>query len=289
MEQLFVLEIREFLDSYSLKYYLIENHLILPNYCLKLSFVSLNRGASLNNDGSSLEKVNENSQKVDDGGFSEIRVYEDLWFTKGDIIKNRLRALLGKGEAIFARKCKVTTIDTNKAKEFLEKNHILGYSRAKYFYGLFYCERLVAVAAFSAPRPIKRESGVVSSFEWVRYASIGSSRVVGGMGRLLSLFVEQQRPQEVMSYADLDWGGHSGYNRSGNAYTKLGFKLVGKTPPVKFMVDPKTYHRYSLKKLLKDRKYNNSSKHNSQELLEKQFILLLNSGNLKFLRSFPLL
>jgi len=288
MEQLFVLEIREFLDSYSLKYYLMENHLILPNYCLKLSFVSLNRGTSLNNDGSFLENVNENSRKVNDGGFREIRVYEDLWFTKGDIIKNRLRALLGKGEAIFARKCVVANIDANKAIGFLEKNHILGYSRAKFFYGLFYCERLVAVAAFSAPRPIKRESGVVSSFEWVRYASVGSSRVVGGMGRLLSAFVEEKSPQEVMSYADLDWGGQNGYNGSGVAYKKLGFELVGKTPPVKFMVDPKTYQRYSLKKLLKDRKYN-SSKYSSQELLEKQFILLSNSGNFKFLRSFSLL
>ncbi|MFA6770511.1 MAG: hypothetical protein WCR71_04990, partial [Bacteroidales bacterium] len=212
----------------------------------------------------------------------QIKIYEDLWFTKGDIIRNRLRALLGKGEVVFARKCRVAKIDVQMAREFLDNNHILGYSRAKYFYALFYSKKLVAVASFSASRPMKRDGRVVNSFEWVRYASLGSSRIVGGMGRLLSIFVEQEKPQEIMSYADLDWGG-------GNAYKKLGFKLIGKTAPLKFMIDPKTHQRHSLKKLLRDHKYNKECKYRDQELNDKQFILLLNSGNLKFLRSFTFL
>lgn len=289
MEQLFVLEIREFLDSCSLKYYLKGNSFILPKNCINIILVSLNGCTSPNNEGFFVKENEANYKIGEDSGYREIRIYEDLWFTKGEIIRNRLKAVLGKGDAVYARKCRVANINSYIAREFLDKNHILGYSKSKFFYGLVYCDQLVAVAAFSASRPMTREGGVINSFEWVRYASQGSLRVIGGMGRLLGAFVDDQRPQEVMSYADLDWGGYSGFKSNGNAYTKLGFELIGKTAPVKFMVDPETYNRYSLKKLLKDRKYRNSSKNRDQEQLEKQYILLFNSGNLKFLRSFPFL
>lgn len=333
MRLLFVLEIREFLDSCSLKYDFKGNRFYLPDSSLLILPVPL-----IGDD--CLDKENESNQANNINGLRQIKIYEDLWFTKGDIIRNRLRALLGKGEVIFARKCRVAKIGAKMASGFLESNHILGYSKSKYFYGLFYSERLnslpsdisneaslakyntlgndlekeklVAVAAFSASRPMKRDNVAVDSFEWVRYASVGSSRVIGGMGRLFNMFVEQQSPQEVMSYADLDWGGGDAYNGVGNAYKKLGFELIGKTAPVKFMVDPKTYQRYSLKKLLRDRRYNKNYTQSNQEhnipndknlndknlndkvindkdLNEKEFILLLNSGNFKFLRSFSFL
>lgn len=287
MEPLFVLEIRDFLDSCSFKYEFRGGCFYLLNSLVMIVPVSLKGDKCAN-----------------ETNFRQIKIYEDLWFTKGEIIRNRLKALLGKGEVVFARKCRIVIIDTPVAREFLDNNHILGYSRAKFFYGLFYSthsgdlskERLVAVASFSAGRPMKRIKGrqratngeidsteiFVSSFEWIRYASVGASRVIGGMGRLLNAFVEHKNPQEVMSYADSDWS-------VGNAYSKLGFELVGKTAPVKFMIDPNTYERYSLKKLLRDRKYQKESKYSNQELNQNQFILLLNSGNLKFIRSFSLL
>ena len=75
---------------------------------------------------------------------------------------------------------------------------------------------LVAVAMFSAPRPMERGSKVVQSYEWVRYASIGNYRVVGGMGKLMSFFIGKLSPDEIMSYADKDWS-------DGDVYKKLGF------------------------------------------------------------------
>lgn len=316
MRALLCLEIREFLDSCSLKYDFRGDCFFLPDSSLLIVPVIL-KGDYCRNEVNEVNEVKRDISAKQIGNLRQIRIYEDLWFTKGDIIRNRLRALLGKGEVVFARKCRVAKIDTPIAREFLDNNHILGYSRAKYFYGLFYSqriynelsdlpidqsnelikERLVAVASFSAGRPMKRDRGVkvedksgdkagdkavVSSYEWVRYASVGSTRVVGGMGRLLNAFVEHERPQEVMSYADSDWD-------KGNAYLRLGFELIGKTPPVKFMVDPKTYERYSLKKLLKDRKYQQEDKYSDLELDQNQLILLLNSGNFKFLRSFSFL
>ncbi len=297
MRALLCLEIREFLDLCSLKYDFRGDCFFLPDSSLLIVPVIL-KGDYCRNEVNEVNEVKRDISAKQIGNLRQIRIYEDLWFTKGDIIRNRLRALLGKGEVVFARKCRVAKIDTPIAREFLYNNHMLGYSRAKYFYGLFYSqkiynepsdlsndlikEQLVAVASFSAGRPMKRDRGEVNSFEWIRYASTGSTRVVGGMGRLLSAFVEHERPQEVMSYADSDWS-------KGSAYLRLGFELIGKTPPVKFMVNPKTYERYSLKKLLKDRKYQQEDKYSNLELDQNQLILLLNSGNFKFLRSFSFL
>ncbi|PKO95774.1 MAG: hypothetical protein CVU12_08595 [Bacteroidetes bacterium HGW-Bacteroidetes-7] len=204
------------------------------------------------------------------------RVDEDLWNSKGEIIKDIIKANLQKGERIFARKCSVVNLDAQTANDFFEKHHLLSNARSKYRYGLVYNSQIVAAAAFSESRPMKRDDATLESYEWVRYASKGSARVSGGMGKLLSHFVNEQKPQEIMSYADADWS-------LGDAYEKLGFKKTGATAPVQFLVNKHTFERIPLKKLSNDNKYK------SVEFNQDDWILLLNSGNLKFLRSFSLL
>ena len=211
-------------------------------------------------------------------GYKQLIIYEDLWFTKGDIIRNRLLANLGLGERIFARKCRVGKISAEMAREFLEINHLIGDARCVFRYGLFYGEELVSVAAFSASRPMERQGRILHSYEWVRYASRASLRIVGGMGKLLDYFVTVERPEEIMSYADIDWS-------DGDVYRKLGFKQVGETPPVKFYVNSETYERISAKKLLRDRKYRMMDSRPAQDEVQ---VPILNSGNLKFLKSFSI-
>ncbi|MDP3436081.1 MAG: hypothetical protein Q8S04_02440 [Bacteroidales bacterium] len=205
-----------------------------------------------------------------------ITIYEDLWQTKNEVIKSRLLAILGRGEVIFARKCTVAAISADSASLFLENNHLLGSARCRYRYGLFYKKSLVAVATFSQARPMTRENGVLSSFEWVRYASLGSARVVGGMGRLMDYFVKMVEPQEIMTYADIDWS-------CGDVYKKLGFKFSELTKPIEFYVHKKNMTRVSLKKIRSDRKYR------APEFNQEDYTLVVNSGNLKFLRTFTIL
>jgi len=99
---------------------------------------------------------------------------------------------------------------------------------------------------------------------------------VGGMGRLMDCFVKEVKPQEIMTYADIDWS-------YGDVYKKLGFKFAGETKPIEFYVDRETMERVSVKKLRSDRKYR------APEFNEENYILIINSGNLKFLRTFALL
>ena len=50
------------------------------------------------------------------------------------------------------------------------------------------------------------------------------------MGKMLKHFIKETDPDDIMSYADLEWS-------EGNAYEMLGFKLEGVKKPVVFKVD----------------------------------------------------
>ncbi len=203
-------------------------------------------------------------------------IYEDRWYKDGEIIRKRILAHLGQFRSVFARKCTIQKIDTETASTFFDKYHSYGSCKAKYRYGIFYQNDLVAAAAFSEPRLMPRwlngERFAVESYEWVRYASLPDVRVVGGMGRVLSTFVNGFHPQEVMTYADKEWS-------AGIVYRKLGFKWDSDREPVKFYVNKKTYERISAKKVEQDNAY-------KEFVLSDDYIEIANLGSSKFLKLF---
>ncbi len=134
---------------------------------------------------------------------------------------------------IFARNCSIRRITAPEAASFLSVNHRLGNCGGRYRYGLFITRStgkgelalppgtLAAVAVFSGARRWKKEEGIVSSFEWIRYASLEGLRVTGGMGKMLRHFIDELGPDDIMSYADLSW------TDGGKSYLRLGFTEEG--------------------------------------------------------------
>ena len=135
---------------------------------------------------------------------------------------------------IFARNCTVERIDRSIAQPFLDANHRMGYTRCGRYYGLFVIRAGRAkqngkptvspppgtlVAGFSGPRRWKTGDRVIQSAEWVRYASLQGMAVDGAMGKMLAAFIEETRPDDIMSYADAAWS-------DGDVYRKLGFRKV---------------------------------------------------------------
>lgn len=130
-------------------------------------------------------------------------------------------------ERIFARNCKVEKIGRQEAGVFFSANHRLGDTRCRYCYGLFLKKAhgslaegtMVAAAGFSGPRTWRRreEETPWKSFEWVRYASLEGYGVDGGMGKVLSAFIEEVHPDDIMSYAD------ASSPHQGEVYRLLGF------------------------------------------------------------------
>lgn len=176
-----------------------------------------------------------------DGTTGTIYLFEDRWFTSKDLIMKRISARLGDSCSIFARNCTVRRIDSATADAFLAENHSYGAAKARYKYGMFELGCLVAVATFSSPRSIPRNftdgtSATLKSYEWVRYASLADSTVSGGMGKMMAAFADEVQPDEIMSYADLEWS-------SGDVYPTLGFVEAGRRDPISFWVDSASYKR----------------------------------------------
>lgn len=152
--------------------------------------------------------------------------------------------------AIFARNCSVRRIPADQARTFLDACHRWGFCRCRYCYGLFVCRAgrdednrggdfppgtLVAVATFSNARRWNKDGDVVTSYEWLRYASLPGTRVLGGMSKLLRCFIDEKHPDDVMTYVPVD----AGAEHPGDAYVKLGFisegqKHFGESVSLKF-------------------------------------------------------
>ena len=102
-------------------------------------------------------------------------------------------------------------------------------------------ETLIAVATFSNARRWVKEGKEIRSYEWTRYASLPDLRVSGGMGKMLKAFIKEVHPDDIMSYADLEWS-------EGKVYERLGFEAETRKEPVTFTIDPQTWERTAIRR-----------------------------------------
>lgn len=183
-------------------------------------------------------------------GTSPVIIPEDRWRCRTSMMKERLLAHLGRHSQIYARNCEVRRIEKAEAADFLHRTHSYGDAACRYRYGLFLKRhtghlametacipgQFVAVATFSNARKWIKGEKTIRSYEWTRYASLPGIRVNGGMGKLLKAFIEEVRPDDIMSYADLEWS-------EGAVYEQLGFIREGHKSPVCFRIPTSTWER----------------------------------------------
>ena len=206
-----------------------------------------------------------------------IIIPEDRWKRQRPMMEARMLAHMEVFSQAYARNCEVRRIDKETAQRFLNDNHSYGYAACKYRYGLFLkrhtghiareieeerflgCARndnrsarndnrsargdivgtLIAVATFSNARKWIKDGKEIRSYEWTRYASVPELRVSGGMGKLLKAFIKEVQPDDIMSYADLEWS-------EGKVYEALGFSEEQPKDPVSFEIDPETWERRAI-------------------------------------------
>ena len=152
-------------------------------------------------------------------GIRLIHVFEDEWRNRRDIVKDRIRSVIGAGGTrIYARKCAVREISAKESSSFLDANHLQGSGKSSVRYGLFHEDELVAVMTFGKPRFNR-------SYDWemIRFASKIGYSVVGGASRLLAHF-RRERHGSIISYADRRYS-------NGNLYERLGFERIGVSEP----------------------------------------------------------
>ena len=195
-------------------------------------------------------------------------IVRDMWERKKEMMTARILAHCGIFRPVFARNCEVRRIDRATANSFLDSTHSYGGAACRYCYGLFAVHpapsdrrkkdtartagpetdgygrsdmqypagQMIAAAEFSNARKWIKNGKEIRSYEWIRYASLPYLRINGGMGKLLKHFIQDVCPDDIMSYADLEWS-------DGNVYRKLGFREDGKKEPVLFTIDPVDWSR----------------------------------------------
>jgi len=189
----------------------------------------------------SLQKQYERTHANDLRAEGNLFFYQDEWVEKRDIVLSVIaNKVTGTSLRIGARKCDVRTVPTAEAKVFMDASHLSGYTASTAAWGLFYKDELVSLITVRKPF-IKKHRG---SLEIARFATKKGYVVVGGMSRLMSHVKKWAREKgfdSILSYADLKIG-------SGQAYSRVGFELVGKTNLDYFYTDGfKRFNRFKFR------------------------------------------
>ena len=194
-----------------------EIDIFIPSLNLAIEYNGLywhseKRGKDKNYHRNKLELCNKNGIKL-------ISIFSDNWIYKTDIVKSRIRNLLGiNSNKIYARKCTIKEITHNMASDFLTKNHLQGPCNAKTNIALFLDNIMISLMTFSKSRYEK------DATELLRFASVLDTTVIGGASKLLKHYIKTYKPEKITTYSDNDWG----YT---DFYKKIGFTKVANNLP----------------------------------------------------------
>ena len=221
-----------------------------------------------------LIKTNECKNK----GIRLIHIFEDEWLQHSDIIKSMLKNLFGITEhRIFARKCLVKSITSKQAMQFLDKNHIQGRCKAKYHYGLFYNDELVSLMTFGHTRQQRKyNKDYNNTYELLRFCNKLNTNVIGGASKLLKHFIDNIKPNEIITYADKRWS-------VGNLYETLGFVHTHDSKPNYFYIfGQKRENRFKYRKgqLIKQGFDKNKTEH--EIMLERGIYRIYDCGTMVY-------
>ena len=149
-------------------------------------------------------------------GIQLIHIFQDEWLSKMDIVKSKIKNLVGLSEkGIGGRKAILKEITYTESSEFLESRHLQGKTTGVSInIGAYHEDDLISVMSFG-----KKSN---NTYDLKRFATDGKNHP-GLASRMLTKFINDHNPKEIISFADRRWS-------YGNVYKKLGFVDVGTIP-----------------------------------------------------------
>lgn len=207
-----------------------------------------------------------------------IHIFEDEWDSKKEIVKSRIKNLLGLNEKrIFGRKCVIKNVSTKEKTKFLNENHIQGAVGSLLNYGLYYNNELVSLMTFGNGRKIM--NGLNYEWELLRFCNKINHTVIGSASKLLNHFIKTHQPKNIVSYADIRWS-------NGDLYEKLNFvKIRTSNPNYYYVINKKRENRFKFRKdeLIRQGFCENLTEY---EIMEKRGInRIYDCGNLVYIIS----
>jgi hypothetical protein len=213
-------------------------------------------------------------------GIKIYNIYEDEWDNHPEIVKDRIRHILGisSPNTVYARKCIIKEIDSKTKKQFLQENHIQGNDTSTIAnLGAFYLDELVGVMTFKPTSFVKGGDG--SEIELSRFAIKINYAIPGIASKLLKFYTQKHSPNSIISYADNRWS-------FGNLYKKIGFDFVHRSEPSYWYInsnDINRYHRSRFMKHILVEKYDADPSMTEHEIMnEMGFLRVYDAGTTKW-------
>jgi hypothetical protein len=206
-----------------------------------------------------------------------IYIWEDDWDFKKDIIKSQITNWLkSNNEKIYGRNCKIKQItDVSIVREFLNENHIQGFTHSTIKLGLYFNDELVSLMTFDKNEGRKKMN--IDEWNLSRFCSKKYINVIGSADKLLKFFINNNNVKRIITYADKEWS-------IGDLYFKLGFKLINESKiSYKYVINNKrinkqNFNKNKLKKIYK----NTTGKTENQIMKENQINRVYDCGQMKF-------
>nr|DAW53287.1 MAG TPA: endonuclease-like protein [Caudoviricetes sp.] len=145
------------------------------------------------------------SKLAKDSGYHVIHVFD--WDDTDKVVQ-----LLKDRVTVYARNCDIRVVSGVDTNNYLDMYHLQSTCRGqKIRLGLYYNNQLVSLMTFGKSRFNKN-----CEYELLRYCA--SHNVVGGSEKLFKYFVDNYKPNSIVSYCDTS-------KFSGKVYDALGFTL----------------------------------------------------------------
>ena len=143
--------------------------------------------------------------------------------------KDKIINLLLPKTQLYARKCELKEVSIKDANDFLNLYHLQGsLMKQEVCLGLYHNNELIELMTFGKPRYNKNYE-----YELLRLCTHKDYRVTGGTQRLYKYFIENFKPESIISYCDIS-------KFSGEVYDKLGFTLKSTSKPTRHWYNIKT-------------------------------------------------
>jgi len=228
---------KEFIDFFNLVYddVIIYNHFVdssmcdifLPKINTGFKLLGLYKNSEVNSDRyTQLESYNSYTTK----DFKIIQIFEDVWFSKKEIIKSRINNIINRSDKLYARKCEIRLVETKVCSDFLNKSHLQGKIGSSIKLGLYNGLELVSVMTFGTLRKNLGQTSKENSYELLRFCNKLNTNVIGSASKLFNHFIKNYNPSYIVSYADKCWSGSS------NIYSKLNMKYSHESKPSYFYI-----------------------------------------------------
>jgi predicted DNA-binding protein YlxM (UPF0122 family) len=271
-------EIKEFIEGLGFEIYKGKNRKLLEGKEIDLIIPKLKLAIEYNGLYFHTEEMGKNSTyhlnktlACNQLGYKLIHIFEDEWMVNRELVKSKLKHILGvsDGIKIGARKTIIKEIIKEDKSYFLDEFHIQGNDKSDIFYGAYYDNILVGVMTFNSQRNMTKNND--GEYELSRFSTT-QGYVISGLGsKMMKQFITDYSPKSIISFADRRWT----TDGNNNMYINLGFELVSILKPTYFYYNSKInrykrYHKFSFGKSNLKKKYTNLDFNKSEFDLTKE-------------------